>query len=175
MQQYDDVQFELYIERMIGNIDCGDPDDLANSIIYKLELARKHQSMLMIKSILKNIPKEKLIYVYCRQLRGIAHLDDIDILDLDILINNSVLGVFYTTKSKTMACLKHYSDMVICTDAYSVKLNHQTIERVKCYQQQLDALINVRQEEIEKLMTTCEPNYNFINRLDVPKINVYDI
>lgn len=153
-------EMQEYLESIIGSIECGSGTQIENEYIVRLEKARVKRSKEVINNLLKELPLEEVTYLYHKEVRGLINVDEIDALDAELLINYSVLGVFNVIKNKNLTCLKHYSDQVVIENN---ELARKIINKAKYYDTELMKLIVEKENFIERLLTTNDPTFDFID------------
>ena len=94
------LMLEKFIDNLIDSINCEEDKAINKEYINKLEFARIDQSRKAVLSLLKNIPKEKLVYIYNKDTRALIDFNDIDTLDIQILLSYTVLGISEIIKNK---------------------------------------------------------------------------
>jgi len=160
------LMLEKFIDDLIGSINCEEDKNINKEYINKLEFARIDQSRNVVLSLLKNIPKEKLVYIYNKDTRALMDFNDIDTLDIQILLSYTVLCISEIIKNKNLIYLRHYNDKILLfKDIDDIDLIHSIIYSAYWYDNKISELIDEEKENINKLLKSNHPTFDFPNLL----------
>ena len=160
------LMLEKFIDNLIDSINCEEDKAINKEYINKLEFARIDQSRKAVLSLLKNIPKEKLVYIYNKDTRALIDFNDIDTLDIQILLSYTVLGISEIIKNKNLIYLRHYKDKILLfKNIEDVSLIHSIIYSAYWYDNKINDLINEEKANINKLLKSSQPTFDFPNQL----------
>ena len=162
-------RLNTYINSLIDIVDIKD-SNIDINYLEEIENARIKQTLEAIYAVINSVPKERLVYFYNRDTRCLNDFNDVDALDIDILLNYSVLGVLNIFKNKNLSSLRHYHDRVLF-QSNSNYHDHLIISTAYLYNDAIDKLIDGKQSHISTIFKTNQPNYDLLK--DVEENFVY--
>ncbi len=169
-----DNMFDEYLDSLIGRIDYSNFIDYDKKYIQNMEKVRLIQSKNIIESIIAGLPKNNITYIYTKDIKKYKAPEELDIVDIEIILNSSVLTILKIIKNKNNLKHRLYSDNLLsCDNIKSYNSNHLMIYTTDIYSKELDKLINEKEKVISNLLKHNEPTIDEIDMLNEIQASYY--
>lgn len=156
-------KLEEYLNDVIGFIDCGEEKYIGDNLIIYLERDRKINTRNSIVALIQtfSLSNNHLSPNSPTHFRNMFPQGNMDSLDLEILINYSVLGILNSTLNKARNCHHHYREKMLRTAGIKFEMNRNINKRAEFYANRIELLISEREQYIDKLKEASTSSFDF--------------